>query len=92
MQPQPMNTAPRDGTHFLAYLYRAPDDDDYRGFGEWREIFYKAYRSPFGHLPWHAGDPYDSHDQAGACEHFGEAVPIAWLPLPARPAPSKNQE
>jgi hypothetical protein len=85
-QSQPMETAPRDGTLFLAYLYYAADDEDYRGFGEWREIFYKEHQAMLGwHTPWHAGDPYDSHSGEVADTHYGEAVPIAWLPLPRRP-------
>lgn len=85
-QSQPMETAPRNGTHFLAYLYQAPDDEVYRGFGEWREIFYKEHQAVLGwHTPWHAGDPYDSHSGEVADTHYGEAVPIAWLPLPQRP-------
>jgi hypothetical protein len=86
-----MSSAPRDGTHFLAYLYQAPDDEDYRGFGEWREIFYKA-TDRFGfNTPWHAGDPHDSHSGSEAPEHFGEAIPIAWLPLPTKPAGAKTR-
>ena len=87
--PRSMETAPRDGSHFLGYLYSAPDDGNYRGFGEWREIFFREYRGPFGPMPWHAGDPYDSHDGAGADSHFGEALPIAWLPLPPVPLNTK---
>lgn len=83
--PQPMDTAPRDGTHVLAYLYTAPDDCGYRGFGEWREIWWNPYRSLGMEMPWHAGDPWDSHSQAEPPEHFGDGVPVAWLPLPPRP-------
>ena len=85
MLPQPMATAPRNGTRILAYLYSEPDDCGYRGFGEWREIYWKPYRSLGMFLPWHAGDPWDSHDQIEAPDHFGEAVPIAWLPCPTPP-------
>lgn len=85
--PRDMIDAPRDGTRFLAYLYHAPDDEDYRGFGEWREIFYKPFTDPlFGaSMPWHAGDPFDSHEGNEAPDHFGIAVPIAWVPLPDKP-------
>lgn len=80
-----MATAPRDGTHILAYLYRERDDEN-AAFGEWREIFYRPYEAMKGwNTPWHAGDPFDSHSCDFAPEHFGEAVPIAWLPLPPRP-------
>lgn len=82
---QPMASAPRDGTKFLAYLYRERDDEN-ASFGEWREIFYRPYEAMKGwHTPWHAGDPFDSHSGGPAPEHFGEDVPIAWLPLPTRP-------
>lgn len=84
-----MESAPRDGTHILAFLYQAPVDESYRGFGEWREIFWEPYRGPLGQMPWHAGDPFDSHSGREAPEHFGEAVPIAWLPLPATPSDAK---
>lgn len=90
-QAQPMDTAPRDGTHILAFLYQAPDDYEYRGFGEWREIWFgKAVRFMDAHMPWHAGDPHDSHSGGEAPEHFGEGVPIAWLPLPARPQAARR--
>jgi hypothetical protein len=79
-----MDSAPKDGTHILAYLYTAPDDCGYRGFGEWREIWWKPYDSLGMFMPWHAGDPFDSHTRGEAPEHFGEGVPIAWTPLPQR--------
>lgn len=82
---RPMPLAPKDGTHILAYLYSEPDDCGYKGFGEWREIFYKPYTSMGMYLPWHAGDPADSHSGDGAPEHFGENVPIAWIGLPINP-------
>jgi hypothetical protein len=81
--PRDMNSAPRDGTHILAYLYSEPDDCGYSGFGEWREIFWKEDR--IMSLNWHAGDPWDSHSGNQAPEHFGDGVPIAWLPLPPKP-------
>lgn len=85
-----MSDAPRDGTHILAYLYMAPDDEDYPGFGEWREIFYKPGNGGVTgwSMPWRAGDPFDSHS-GDPPECMGENVPIAWLPLPARPASAK---
>lgn len=88
--PRDMSAAPRDGTHILAYLYMAPDDVDYPGFGEWREIFYKPCDSGIAgwSLPWRAGDPFDSHS-GDPPECMGENVPIAWLPLPERPAGAK---
>jgi hypothetical protein len=85
-----MASAPRDGTHFLAYCYHPPaagteidPDVTYPGFGEWREIFYKA-NGPMSTC-WHAGDPYDSHSGREAPEHFGPGLPMAWLPLPPAP-------
>lgn len=86
---RPMDAAPRDGTHFLAYLYHAPDDYDYPGFGEWREIWYEPSPDPIfgGQMTWAAGDSHDSHD-GGAPDHFGPDVPIAWVPLPDRPRTS----
>lgn len=84
--PRPMERAPRDGTHILGYLYSAPDDCGYRGFGEWREIYYKEIIGLMGmRLCWHAGDPDDGHTGNEAPEHYGEGVPIAWLPLPPSP-------
>lgn len=85
-EPRDMQSAPRDGTHILAYLYHAPDDEDYRGFGEWREIWWKPYVCMGMHLPWHCGDPADSHDAAGASDHMGEGLPIAWMLLPKKPS------
>jgi hypothetical protein len=82
-----MGSAPKDGTHILAKLHReaAVDMDDIRrpAFTEIREIWYRPYMAPvFGHdMPWHAGDPFDSHDGM-APDHFGADVPIAWMPLP----------
>lgn len=87
---QPMDTAPRDGTHILAYLYSEPDDCGYLGFGEWREIWWKPYSSIGMELPWHAGDVFDSHTAGEAPEHFGEGVPIAWMPLPERPRNARS--
>lgn len=85
--PQPMETAPRDGTHILAYLYHGPDDCGYPGFGEWREIWWKPFKAVMDmQLPWHAGDPAESHTHGEAPEHFGEGVPIAWVPLPPTPS------
>lgn len=81
----PMSIAPRDGTHILAYLHSDPDDCGYRGFGEWREIWWKPYENFGCFMPWHAGDPFDSHSGNEAPEHFGEAIPIAWMPLPENP-------
>lgn len=87
-QARPMATAPKDGTHILAYLWSAPDDCGYRGFGEWREIWWKPYTGLGMFMPWHAGDLFDSHTAGEAPEHFGEGVPIGWLPLPKRPIAS----
>lgn len=86
LEPRPMSTAPRDGTHILAYLYSGPDDFGYRGFGEWREIFYKPMTIVQGwNTCWHAGDPDDSHEGNDPPDHFGESVPVAWMPLPRPP-------
>ena len=84
---QPMSTAPRDGTHFLAYLYHEPDSDGRGEHGEWLEIWYKQFRDPvFGGMAmcWHAGDDFDAHQSERGCgdSHYGEAVPLCWLPLP----------
>lgn len=85
---KPIETAPRDGTHILAVLCRDAcfDMDDIRraAFSEVREIWYKPYDQFGMFLPWHAGDPFDSHDGM-APEHFGEAVPIYWRAIPAFP-------
>jgi hypothetical protein len=89
-KPRPMSEAPRDGTRFLAYLYWSPCSN-HPGFGEWREIFFKEWRGPFGPMPWHAGDPWDSHSGEPGSDHFGIAVPIAWVPLPDKPAESAFQ-
>lgn len=85
VRPMPMHMAPRDGTHILAYLYSEPDDCGYRGFGEWREIWWKPYQSLGMDMPWHAGDPADSHTRGEAPEHFGEGVPVVWLQIPNNP-------
>jgi hypothetical protein len=42
-----MDSAPRDGTHILAYLFFESS-----GFGEWREVYW----NPFENL-WHASHP-----------------------------------
>lgn len=82
-----MSSAPKDGTHILAKLHReAIEDMDgirRKDFAEIREIWYRPYPCPiFGHdMPWHAGDPFDSHDGM-APDHMGENVPIAWMPVP----------
>jgi hypothetical protein len=82
--PQSMDTAPKDGTHILAYLFFEGDDCGTRPFGEWREIFFREYTIIGMRMPWHAGNPFDAHDRDFACEHFGIAVPICWLPLPEK--------
>ncbi|AID18364.1 hypothetical protein PPF1_51 [Rhizobium phage vB_RleM_PPF1] len=83
---QGMVSAPRDGTHILAILYReASDDPDGRrwpAFSEMREIWFKPYRAFGMDLPWHAGDPFDDPSGAGS-EHMGDGVPIAWQVLPS---------
>lgn len=84
---QTMDTAPKDGTRILAKLHREAiaDMDGIRrkAFTEIREIWYREWRDPIfgGNMPWHAGDPFDSHDGM-APDHMGEGVPIAWMPLP----------
>lgn len=88
---KPIETAPRDGTRILAYLYSPPDDCGVPGFGEWREVYYRPYKSPIlgWSMPWHAGNPDDSHSGEEPPDHFGEGVPIAWMPLPPKPEPPK---
>jgi hypothetical protein len=86
MTPQPMSTAPRDGTHFLAYLYHEPDSEGRGGHGEWREIWWKPWTDPVfrSQMSWHAGDDFDLREEGQGVgdSHFGEAVPLCWLPLP----------
>lgn len=83
---QPMSSAPRDGTHILAVLYRSASDDiegrRWPAFSEMREIWFKPYRQIGMDLPWHAGDPFEEPSELGS-EHMGDGVPIAWQPLPA---------
>lgn len=86
-----MSSAPKDGTRILALIFREAchDMDDVRrpAFAEVKEVFYKPYVQFGMNLPWHSGDPFDSHEGM-APEHMGEAVPIGWLPrntLPAAP-------
>jgi len=78
---------PRDGTHILAILRRDGSydmDNIWRPtFEEIREIWYKPYTMFHMFLPWHAGDPFDSHDSVASCEHYGEDVPVKWCPMPA---------
>jgi hypothetical protein len=88
-----MDTAPKDGTHILALIHREGihdmDDNWMPAFTEVRELWYAPYGAIGMNLPWHAGDPFDSHDGMADC-HFGESVPIGWLPmtaLPPLPAP-----
>lgn len=85
---QDMASAPLDGTHILAVLYRGESEDmdgyHVRPFWEIREIWYQPYTQLGMFLPWHAGDPFDSHEGM-APEHMGEAVPVGWLPLTALP-------
>ena len=91
-----MASAPKDGTHILAVLHReaCEDMDGIRRepFSEIREIFFQPYTQLDMFLPWHAGDPFDSHEGL-APEHMGEAVPVAWLPVPALPIvkPARHQ-
>jgi len=79
-----IDSAPRDGTHILARLYRdACEDMDgvhRRSFAEMREVWYRPYTMLGMHLPWHSGDPFDSHDGM-APDHMGEDVPTHWKPL-----------
>lgn len=92
---QTIDTAPKDGTHILAILYReATEDMDglRRGsFSEVREIWFRPYRQFGMQLPWHAGDPFDAHDGM-APDHFGEDVPTHWQSLPNPPPPSNSTE
>ncbi|NOV15904.1 hypothetical protein E5S70_07365 [Ensifer adhaerens] len=83
---QSMSSAPRDGTHILALLYReaTSDMDDRRwpAFSEMREIWFKPYLAFGMQLSWHAGDPFEEPSGIGS-EHMGDAVPIAWQVLPS---------
>lgn len=86
---QPIETAPKDGTHILAILHREATADcegrRWPAFSEAREIWYQPFKCPiFGDtMPWHAGDPCDSNGTAP--DHFGEDVPTHWMPLPPPP-------
>lgn len=87
---QPIETAPKDGTRILAILHREACEDmdgvHWPAFSEIREIWWRPHVQFGMQLPWHAGDPFDSHD--GLCDcHFGEAVPTHWMPLPSPPEP-----
>lgn len=85
-----MDSAPKDGTRILALTFREAccDMDDVRrpAFAEVKEVFYKPYVQFGMSLPWHSGDPFDSHEGM-APEHMGEAVPIGWLPRDLLPTP-----
>lgn len=89
---QTMETAPRDGTHILAVLSReASEDMDgawWPAHHELREIWYRPYRQLGMDLPWHAGDPFDLPSREHGSDHFGDAVPTAWRPLPSPPRAS----
>jgi|GEM_PF-2919062 len=90
---RPIETAPKDGTRFLATLRRETAEDmdgrKWPRFSEVREIFYREWKSPIfnDNMPWHAGDPFDNDF---ASDHFGEDVPVAWLPLDRLPSPPKE--
>ena len=85
---QPIETAPKDGTHILAILHRdkAEDIDGARwpAFREVREIWYRPYMNLGMWLPWHAGDPFDSYEGLADC-HMGDGIPTHWMPLPQPP-------
>jgi len=91
---QPIETAPKDGTHILAVLHRGACEDmdgiRHKAFSEVREIWYRSYTQFGMFLPWHAGDPFGSHEGI-APEHMGEGVPILWQPLPAPPSSPKAE-
>lgn len=69
-----MESAPRDGSHFLA-LERVGIEDTDRHVLEWREIWFEPDRAFFGPTMWRS--------EAGGAK-FGAECFAGWLPLPSK--------
>lgn len=81
-----MDSAPRDGTKFLALLRReaCTDMDDVRQpeFTEIRQIWYAPCSQLGMTFSWAAGDPMGASHGMEAETYFGKDYPTRWRPLP----------
>ncbi len=73
---RPMDSAPRDGTHFLA-LERIGIENTPNHVLEWREIWFEPKR-------WFLQGQSTWLSQAGEAQ-FGEDCFVGWMPLPSAP-------